>query len=74
MDTIKLCDRIDQAVAEASAQLAEDHHPQAVLQALTDTLADLTEAARRAPRRTSVVSIAGDGGTSIAVGGHYYGR
>lgn len=53
MDTIQLCDEIDRAVAEASAQLGEDYHPQSVLQALTDTLADLTEAARRTAHRGS---------------------
>lgn len=65
MDIIQLCDHIDQAVAEASAQLAEDRHPQAVLEALTDTLADLTERARRAPR-TSVVNVA-EGSATVGI-------
>lgn len=74
MNIVQLCDHIDEAVAEASVQLGEDRHPQAVLQALTQTLADLTESARRSPRHTSMVAISGDGGTTIQVGGHFYGR
>lgn len=66
MDHIQLCDHIDQAVAEASAQLAEDRHPQAVLEALTDKLAALTERARRAPQRPSVVNVA-EGNATVGV-------
>jgi len=75
VDIIQLCDHIDTATATATEQLAEDHHPQAVLQALMQTLGDLTEAARRTGRRsTNMTAIAtGPGSVAIQAGGDIHG-
>ncbi|MEU7827325.1 hypothetical protein [Catellatospora sp. NPDC049133] len=75
MDIIQLCDRIDRLTAEADlAMHDETANRQAVLETLLEDLADLTNRARRAGRRTTMTAVAtGPGAVVIQAGGDIHG-
>lgn len=75
MNIIQLCDLIDDAVADANGALESETGDRSfALEQIVRKLTAATAEARRNPRPTSMVAISGDGGTTIQVGGHFYGR